>query len=52
MATDIYTFSGTGNSLHVARELQGRLTNSNLVPIVRLLRQETIHGLFRAPFWG
>lgn len=42
MATDIYTFSGAGNSLHVARELQSRLPDSNLVSIVRLLRQETI----------
>ena len=55
MSTDICTFSGTGNSLHVARELQRRLTNPNLVPIVRLLRQETIEtgadtvGLVVAP---
>lgn len=39
MATDIYYFSGTGNSLHVARELQKRIPESNLVPIVRLLHQ-------------
>jgi hypothetical protein len=42
MATDIYTFSGTGNSVHVARELQSRLPDSRLVPIAGLLRQETI----------
>jgi flavodoxin len=37
MSTAIYYFSGTGNSLHVARELQQRLPESRLIPIVRLL---------------
>jgi ferredoxin len=40
--TTIYYFSGTGNSLHVARELQRRIPESNLIPIVRLLDQDTI----------
>jgi len=42
MATSIYYFSGTGNSLHVARELQSRIPGSNLIPIARLLRNNTI----------
>jgi flavodoxin len=42
VSSEIYYFSGTGNSLQVARELQARLSESNLVPIVRLLRDETI----------
>jgi ferredoxin len=42
VATDIYIFSGTGNSLHAAKELQKGSPESNLVPIVRLLRQEVI----------
>jgi len=42
MSTEIYYFSGTGNSLHVARELQRRLPESTLVPIVRLLDGDTI----------
>jgi ferredoxin len=42
VSTAIYYFSGTGNSLHVARELQKRIPESNLVPIVRLLNQDTI----------
>ncbi len=37
--TEIYYFSGTGNSLHVARELQKRLPEADLVPIVRVLRE-------------
>jgi ferredoxin/flavodoxin len=42
MSTEIYYFSGTGNSLHVARELQKRMPEAKLTPIVRLLRQDTI----------
>lgn len=38
MSTGIYYFSGTGNSLHAARELQKRLSASELIPIVRALR--------------
>jgi NAD-dependent dihydropyrimidine dehydrogenase PreA subunit len=36
MHTTIYYFSGTGNSLHVARELHERLPDSELVPILGL----------------
>ena len=43
---EIYYFSGTGNSLHVARELQRRIPEANLIPIVSLLDKEVIeiHG--------
>lgn len=42
MSTEIYYFSGTGNSQHVARELQKRITKAKLIPIVRLLKQDSI----------
>lgn len=42
MSTEIYYFSGTGNSLFVANELQKRLTESNLIPIIRLLNEDQI----------
>jgi NAD-dependent dihydropyrimidine dehydrogenase PreA subunit len=37
MSMDIYYFSGTGNSLHVAREMQQRIPETNLIPIMRML---------------
>jgi len=40
--TEIYYFSGTGNSLFVARELQKRIPDSKLVPIVNLLDKPRI----------
>lgn len=39
MSIDIYFYSGTGNSLFVARELQQRLPDSRLLPIAYQLRQ-------------
>jgi flavodoxin len=42
MSTEIYYFSGTGNSLHVAKELQRRIPETSLVPIVSLLDKESI----------
>ena len=30
---EIYYFSGTGNSLHLARELQKRIPETKLIPI-------------------
>lgn len=42
MSTDIYYFSGTGNSLHVARELQKRMPETRLIPIVSLLDKESV----------
>jgi Pyruvate/2-oxoacid:ferredoxin oxidoreductase delta subunit len=42
VTTDIYYFSGTGNSLHVARGLQTRIPDTRLVPIVGLLGEDTV----------
>jgi formate hydrogenlyase subunit 6/NADH:ubiquinone oxidoreductase subunit I len=39
---EIYYFSGTGNSLHVAKELQKRIPDTNLIPIVSLLNKDII----------
>ena len=39
---EIYYFSGTGNSLHVSRELQKRIPETKLIPIVRLLDEDVI----------
>ena len=40
--TNIYYFSGTGNSLYVARELCKRIPNCTLQPIVKLLKQHDL----------
>jgi NAD-dependent dihydropyrimidine dehydrogenase PreA subunit/flavodoxin len=40
--TEIYYFSGTGNSLHVARELQKRLLGARLVPILSFVERESV----------
>jgi NAD-dependent dihydropyrimidine dehydrogenase PreA subunit len=42
MGTEIYYFSGTGNSLHVAKELQSRIPGARLMPIVSLANQESV----------
>jgi ferredoxin len=42
MSTDIYYFSGTGNSLHVAKELQKRIAGTELLPLVSLLDKERV----------
>ncbi len=42
MSTEIYYFSGTGNSLHVAKELQKRIPGANLVPILGLVDKESV----------
>lgn len=46
MNTKIYYFSGTGSTFYVAKELQKRIKDSKLIPIVSLLKQEIIgiHG--------
>ena len=41
-ATEIYYFSGKGNSLFAARELQKRIPGSELVPVIHLLQQAAI----------
>lgn len=38
MSIKIYYFSGTGNSLFIARKLQSRLTNSEIIPILKALK--------------
>ncbi len=42
MNTEIFYFSGTGNSLFISRELQKRISNSKLIPIVSLLNKSII----------
>jgi NAD-dependent dihydropyrimidine dehydrogenase PreA subunit/flavodoxin len=42
MSTGIYYFSGTGNSLHVAKELQKRIPGAELIPVVSLLGENVI----------
>jgi ferredoxin/flavodoxin len=42
METEIYYFSGTGNSLHVAKEIQLRLSGSELIPMIPLIGQDSI----------
>lgn len=46
METEIYYFSGTGNSLFVARELQKRIPDTAIIPMVSLLKNKVIqtHG--------
>lgn len=46
MSTEIYYFSGTGNSLYMAKELQERLPEVSLIPMVSLLHKDIIeaHG--------
>ena len=46
MSTEIYYFSGTGNSLYIAEEMQKKLGDSKLIPIVSLLKDDIIetHG--------
>lgn len=42
MSTEIYYFSGTGNSLHVAKELQKRMPETKLIPILSLVGQDSV----------
>lgn len=42
MKTEIYYFSGTGNSFHVAKDIQLRLPGSKLIPIVPLIQKDNI----------
>ena len=41
MSVQIYYLSGTGNSLHVARELEKRLPETALVPIISALKDDS-----------
>jgi Ferredoxin len=42
MGAEIYYFSGTGNSLYVAKELQKRINKTDLIPIVSLMDKNII----------
>ena len=42
MSIELYYYSGTGNSLHVAREMQRRIPEANLIPMMHLLRRDAI----------
>ena len=42
MGPQMYYFSGTGNTLHVARELRARIPGATLSPMVSLLDREVI----------
>lgn len=42
METMIYCFSGTGNSLKIAKDFSNKLENSKIIPIASLWRQDTI----------
>jgi ferredoxin len=42
MTTGIYYFSGTGNSLRIARGLKERLVNAEIIPIIPLLKSESV----------
>jgi NAD-dependent dihydropyrimidine dehydrogenase PreA subunit/flavodoxin len=39
---ELYYFSGTGNSLHVAKELQKRIPKTKLIPMISLLDKKII----------
>ena len=40
MGVELFYFSGTGNSIHVARELQRRIPNTTLKPIISALNKD------------
>lgn len=42
MTTEIYYFSGTGNSLYVAKELQRLIPEADLIPIAGVLKSDNI----------
>jgi hypothetical protein len=49
MNAEIYYFSGTGNSLHVAKELQTRLPGARLAPIWYLKSYTDQNGRYHHP---
>jgi ferredoxin len=42
MSTEIYYFSGSGNSFYVAQELQKRIPGARLIPIASLLGEDVV----------
>ena len=47
MSPEIYYFSGTGNSLHVAKELQKRIPETKLISIVKPFKKRSYRNQFR-----
>ena len=41
MTTDIYYFSGTGNSLFIAKNLQSYTLDANIIPITAILKEKS-----------
>ncbi|MEN6592224.1 MAG: hypothetical protein ABFC12_03140 [Methanobacterium sp.] len=39
MDIEIYYFSGTGSSLHIAEEIGKRIPGTKLIPIISLLKE-------------
>ena len=39
---ELYTFSGTGNSLHTARELAAHFPDASIIPVLRALQEDEI----------
>ncbi|MFX0072117.1 MAG: EFR1 family ferrodoxin, partial [Candidatus Hermodarchaeota archaeon] len=59
MKTEIYYFSGTGNSLYVAKKMAEKLGDCELIPISKIWQQddlasntERIGFIFPLYFWG
>lgn len=42
MNTEIYYFSGTGNSMFIAKEIQKRIPDSEILPIASLMKKDKI----------
>ncbi len=42
MKTPLYYYSGTGNSLNIARDVSNKLENSEIIPIAKLWRHDII----------
>jgi flavodoxin len=59
MKTTIYWFSGTGNSLKIAKDLAEKLEDTELIPMAKAWKEECIAvetervGLqaYEIPFW-
>lgn len=50
MKTNIYFFSGTGNSLHVAKELGEKISDAEVIPMTSLLGENSVEAGQRTGF--
>lgn len=50
MKTKIYFFSGTGNSLHVAKELGEKIPDAEVIPMTSLLGEDSVESGQRTGF--